>query len=753
MLPALFMAGACTRDLVFDFESDPVLLISPAVVDGQDFTLRTRALGEEDLKDTEFYENVVNRLDVFFFEGTTLKKDYHLDADDLTEVTRGGKTGFLLSSDWIKDGLEKDTEYLVYVIANSTSETIQASPATISAPADLEALTRTEADIYKRQKNDVASDDVTFTPTKSFLMTKVVPSWTISSYATQLVNDSKVYLERAAVKFVIDLSLSDEFQTRLAENNMQYGTPDWKYMHFNVMTYEVPNGQETAVEDLQYYVGTSANKYLGVEAAGEDGHYTIVTYAYPQTWTAETAGDKAPAVLLSFLGGPTTGNEGNEAYHYYYIPLCSSDITATSGNNLYKVHAVISSEGSSEAISSSKVNLTYEVLPWETDTEADINAVPMDYLMVTPTTYSFKGGVVGTPLTTQIKFYASGAVTLSGLTGEYKDKTGTWQTVTLGDNVFTATLNQTSGANEGTVDLNSWVPTNGTSRRVRFTLTCGDKSQDVIIVHYPLDFISSESGAYSTYQYDGWVTPGVSSSYAASNIYDGVFVFSEDDIITGGFLLSPSVNHGVFHSHIFGSDSIVYNLDADGTQGDQVNSTPLTNNQMYVLQLTSSNENYIIGRPTLTSNSESVYRRRNNGNLALLGTVTYYTSEDNVISPAFMLGSQLGVVGVFSSAKFAAMHCALYKENNGGTDYVGWRLPTKQEVQYMIDNQLNYGEAMDEVVGGRYYWTLDGGYAYNSEADGSGDGSSENGSKYVRCVRDVSAEEIETINAKLFEIE
>lgn len=53
---------------------------------------------------------------------------------------------------------------------------------------------------------------------------------------------------------------------------------------------------------------------------------------------------------------------------------------------------------------------------------------------------------------------------------------------------------------------------------------------------------------------------------------------------------------------------------------------------------------------------------------------------------------------------------------------------------------------MAEVVGGRYYWTLDGGYAYNKDADGSGDASSLNGSKYVRCVRDLDADELAEIN-------
>lgn len=730
MLPVLLLAGACGRVLDPGSESDPVLLISPVVQDGQDLVLNTRALGEDDLKDTEYNENVVNRLDVFFFEGNVLKKDYHLAHDDLVEVTRSGKTGYMLSEDWIKDGLQKDVAYKVYVVANSTSSAVTTGTG-VAAPADLDAEVRTETDIFKRQKNNASATDKTFSPTKSFLMSAVIPSWSISSYATQLVNNQRVTLTRAAVKFVIDLSLSDEFRARLAADHLQYGTPDWKYLHFNTKTYEVHDGQtepQVALADSP----NGSGAYLSVEPA-VNGHFTIVTYAYPHSWTAETALDQTPAILLSILGGPLEGYEGKQAFHYYYIPLCETGKTSTERNNLYKVNAVISSFGSSEAISGNELDLTYEVMPWATAKEADINAVPSDYIMAVPANYAFKGGVSGTPQTAQIKFYASGAVTMSNPTGEYKDKNGVWQTVTLGNNVFTATKNQASGATSGTVDLSSWVPTNGTSRRVRFTLTCGTKSQTVTIVHYPLDFISAEDGAYSTYDMAGWVTPGNSSTYSATLSYEGTY-YMLDERYSNSYTLN-------FFAKIYSGRQVRY-LNRDGSTGGQVDD--LTNNQMYVLQLTSSNDKYIISRPTLSPVSANVY----SPNGTVIQSVTYYTSSDDVISPAFMLGSQLGAVTVYSSSEHAAIHCSLYKEVSGGVEYKNWRLPTKQEIQYMIDNQNSYGDVMSEVVGGSYYWTLDKGYAHNPSGSGQ---STQNGSKYVRCVRDVSAAEIETINAKLFE--
>jgi hypothetical protein len=58
----------------------------------------------------------------------------------------------------------------------------------------------------------------------------------------------------------------------------------------------------------------------------------------------------------------------------------------------------------------------------------------------------------------------------------------------------------------------------------------------------------------------------------------------------------------------------------------------------------------------------------------------------------------------------------------------------------MIDNQYSYGEVMAEVLGGRYYWTLDGSKAENTHVSGSDDFA------YTRCVRDLTVEELAEIN-------
>lgn len=709
VLIASALASSCHREFGQELETGEPLLISPALLD-----LSTRADGdaltEDDLKDDKYNENKVNRLDVFFFKSdNSFLRAYHITTDEGT-VTHGGKEGYLLSANWKKDGFLENTPYTVYVVANSTNQTIKEAE-TISIDA-LQALTLSDPAIYKRYHASI--DDDTYTTTKAFLMNAKV-TWSISSSGTQLVNDANVTLNRAAVKFVLDVSLSQEFLGRLTAQGDHYGTPSWKYVNFNSVTAEVPGG--TVPEAALTTGGSGA--YLRVEEGTGDqqGHYTVVTYAYPQEWTTATAPDKAPAVFLSF---PSYHGESNTpAYHYYYIPLCASGVQRTVSNNLYKVNAVISSFGSSEVITSDEIDLKYEVMEWGTSNEADIDAQLVDYLVVTPTNYIFRGGSSNTFLSTTLKYYASSSVSLKdgSIDAYYIDKNGVKQDVS-------SSQYQINVNNDGTIVLQSKIPTNGTYQQVDFIVTCGEGDdaieRTIKFRHYPLDFITAEDGAYATYDETSWVRYNSEGTYYRSTAGNN-----------SGFRYSNNDGTEVFRAKVF-SGGIVHFLNQDGTVGGQVNDTPLTNNRMYVLQLTSSSESYTLGRPSLVSHTVTY----NNDPRS----ITYYTSADDVISPAFMLGSQLGAVNTVSSSEFAAMHCAKYLEHSNGKDYIGWRLPTQQELRYMIEHQN--GAAMIEVLSGEYYWTLDGTYGRYS----SGSGGSANGAKYVRCVRDLSADELAEIN-------
>ena len=185
------------------------------------------------------------------------------------------------------------------------------------------------------------------------------------------------------------------------------------------------------------------------------------------------------------------------------------------------------------------------------------------------------------------------------------------------------------------------------------------------------------------------------------------------------------VSEGIYDAKIYDAGYCKYIVYDRGNYsiGNPVGST-LTNNHMYVIQITSTSNKYSLGKPVLDGN---------------------YQSQDRVASPAFMIASQLGAVTPTDNPVTASTHCGTYMEvGTDGTRYVGWRLPTKQEIEVIIGYQngtYTQDITMVEVLGGRYYWALDGTSAYVSTGS---QGSATNA--YVRCVRDLTVEELNKLN-------
>ena len=739
-LVAATLLASCSREEmpVPANEEGQALMIAPSLLDMHNGNITTRAaadLTDDDVKDDKFNENKIERLDVFFFKKAdgTFVKDFHiagLTPDKI--VTRGNIAGYQLTTDWLRDGLTKDIPYTVYVIANSTNPAITGGTDAAKTIDGLKSLSTTDPDIYRRYKESVSDNPstkeyYTYSSTKTFLMNTTVDSWEIKDFKNQLIgyasdvtDPAPLVMQRAAVKFVVDLSLSENFLKRLEGDKSSYGEPSWKYINFNTATAEIPEGT-TPKAALQT---RGSGEYLEA-LSGTDGHYIVTTYAYPQDFSdAASRADKAPALLVSYTATLRTTNEETgvvtekQNYHYYYIPLCEAAVTATERNKLYKVNAVISSYGSFEEISNNDVELTYEVKNW-TATSADVNAYALDYLLANPTRYAFKGGAEGEYLSKTFKYYASGAVTVKRIKAYYKNASGAETDVT-GDGSYSV-----STPANGEFTVTSKIPTNGTFRTLEIELeTSGGKSQTVIIRHYPEDYVSGITSSWCSYDDDDWAALGVSGrTYrGASDSNDRLrFQTSNDN----------------FSATMY-ENGYPYYLTLNGERGSlKRNST--VNNQMYVLQITSANDTYRIGRPTLTRYTGNVYGP--NGNTPIK-TRQYSLSNDNVLSPAFMLASQLtNLSGEFpDNVRMAALHCALYKEvDSEGNSYTGWRLPTKAEIEYMIENQTANTQVMIRVLTGWYYYSLDGDVAYNP-------GHTGDEGPWVRCVRDLTDTEIARLN-------
>ena len=255
--------------------------------------------------------------------------------------------------------------------------------------------------------------------------------------------------------------------------------------------------------------------------------------------------------------------------------------------------------------------------------------------------------------------------------------------------------------------ITSTLPDNKGIRYIKFTISNAEgKSQQVYVKQYPLEYIQFINGWYSTRTTGKWVdwqsdqTPHSSPKTCNDdNFYAKVY-----NATTG--LVDQIVD--------------VKNSKNKYTAQDGNAFSNLVNRCMYVIQVTSTSNTYTISHPKMDNNG---------------------LSQDNVVSPAFMIASQLGAVTTFgNNGNAAAIHCQTYREvDTSGKKYDGWRLPTLNELNIIKEYQTGTNTVMSIVLGGRNYFAADG-LPYQIYPQG------DNGN-YVRCVRDLTPEEIGALDA------
>lgn len=286
----------------------------------------------------------------------------------------------------------------------------------------------------------------------------------------------------------------------------------------------------------------------------------------------------------------------------------------------------------------------------------------------------------------------------------------------------------------GHISVHSPVPTNNAPRYVKLKVENEDGSQprEIVIVQYPLEYITNIHGWYS-YRDDfnggrtNWeYLDGIPAEEVEGQSYDSQQFSSEKRTTSNSLFKSKAVDNSG------GISRYAWEQNGSGWWG---NNPPYTyrrtfdnvdnndNFRMYHVRITASSGEYTLGRPRL--NDE--------GN-------TDRSSENSVIvSPSFLIASQLGTTSATSARTTAEEHCKQYVEVYKTRDASGkevtrrltdWRLPTHYEVGIILRFQ-NSSAAMDEVMSGDYYWSASGRVA---RADW--ENLPESGSANIRCIHD-----------------
>lgn len=463
----------------------------------------------------------------------------------------------------------------------------------------------------------------------------------------------------------------------------EIGTPTWRIDNFNTETHVfAPVSSETTAD-------VSILRYNGIVTTTGTGQFRINTYSYAQTWSEH---NYAPMILLRL---PLT-KDGTTKIYYYRIALVGKTITEIKRNHLYEANVTIATLGSTtELTHETPVKVTYSVLPWTVE-NTNINADKQHYLMVTEDFLVMHN----VSYDNSIQFFASDYCSYSIDDVYYYDKDGKKVSVRSSETQYPS-IDGISGNKDGNIIINSPVPANLTVKFIKLTIKSGNLSKTLTIKQYPLEFAQNITGWYSSRSTSGWITPN-----------------NRTQTTYRDYRFSSGYQSGYGYYAKYYADGYIRYLSGNSRQhGTEVNG--LTNNHMYVIQVKSTNGKYSIGHPKLASDG---------------------SSQDQVVSPAFMIASQLGAVSSPGfNASTALKHCETYREvGTDGTVYDGWRLPTNKEVNIIIDYQGEQDSPIDVVLAGSHYRTL----SKETQATGV---SGANKGNFVRCVRDLTPAEIEKL--------
>lgn len=716
---------ACTRD--------DGSMSGPA---GGDNSIRLGISGIERMTRAEdnAVESRVDRLDVLIFDAAGAKKHYE-------RVAAGSVSQGVVTLRAERTDFEADAGYWVYLIANTSHGT-----------EDFEALTTRDGLLGMMQRDEnihmTGLSNVSNAP-ETFLMDGIAypkgesepgSPGTVVLYDGDRSNDTElmVTLRRAAAKIVVRIKKGasitfDDYATAAGHGCGYY------LRNMPISTSLVAGVQLTAE------VATPDKNSAGYFQWGVDDDKTsidevrVTAYAYSHDWDNKSALDWEPRLVVN-LPLWYHGEPGDSDYNpnkedanflersYYQIPICRPSVKQLERNHYYEVTVEVNAKGAADA--SEPVDLgpiSYSVREWDEQT-IDIGGETNrpHYLMVNTDSLEMHNMADDT---TTIEFASSSKVTVTVERSWFINKFGEERTLSTGD----ITVGPDAELS-GHIEVHSPVPTNNAPRYIRLKVTNEDGSEAryITVIQYPLVYITNTQGWYS-YRND---FDGTTYEKRGTNGYVSA------SYIRGTWTPSTIVGFGTFTSKVAelktsGSDrgkSSIYYYSWEYAWGDTAENSgnsisTLNNARMYHIRITASSGDYTLGIPRRDADD--------------------YTASDDevsnnskVVSPSFLIASQLGATQTASSTAQAESHCARYVEtyvdDEGNTVHLdNWRLPTQYEIGVILGLQPGVNEntddmAVDRVLTGSRYWSASGAVSISDWHN-----VTNSGSHYIRCIRDV----------------
>ncbi len=627
-------------------------------------------------------------------------------------------------------------EYYIYVVANSTAAQSYFAAASIPTVNDLLAMRQTDERIH------ITGSSVVNAP-QYFLMDGQA-TLSGSNEEKVIVYDGddtqktvlSVLLRRAAAKVVVKLSRSENVEF-VQNEHMGYYLRNLPYD-----TWVIDSHEEVA--ELR-----TPDKIMGDYYKWSQDEVVVTAYVYSHNWESQSFFERGTSLIINI---PMIFN-GNEYENSYYQIALSKD-SKFERNHYYEVKATINAPGAEEeSIPLELSNIKYYVEEW-TQVNIDVNGENgPTFLSVSHDTVKMYN--IDTDNTT-LQFSSSSPVDITVKDIHFIDKFGRKTQVTT-NGIVNNINGTTEGGSAGIITINSPQPANNTIRY--FTLEVTNQTgqtKEVVVEQYPLIYITNQQGWYS-YRSDfgsHFQQRGSGNVRVALNMNEGGSYFNRYEYWSGSYTYGTEAGaYGYFwHSKVAvpnsngDGKSTTYFYTWQGTNSSAI--TPKyettcesnTNARMYHVRITSTSNDYAIGRPRLDAN----------------GYTDSGADNAKLVSPSFMIASRLGAVyatygnlneidetedynnnGIPDRRDIFNEHCQnyveVYRDDNGNAVVLdNWRLPTEAELKIIENLQGSANEdadAIDYLLNGIYYMSASG-PVRNYKANQDGNLSA------IRCVRD-----------------
>lgn len=754
MCLALLVAfAACTRDEFVEngtVNNEKGLCFS-LYADGDMQLAGTRSPGVDALN-----ENLISTVDIFLF-----KNDGSLNADGYAhaDVTASDEVVYLYKgSEWLSNFNELDGPYTVYALANYKGDAVLSNVLSLD---DLKAVVAKDVDVVKwKGMGNPAYDG------KTFLMDG---KQTVAYADLQNAQSSgqpyiaTVPVSRAAVKIELTLNFSEDWAKKFMATDLETQLSNYASITPALADGNPLDGDQRGLSNYPGLSGAAVDNFSSDPVfywpTGTYSGSKIRFYTYVNRWDDFINNETMLLIDLPGRydegGNPGTDNPDAEilTHNFYKVPIISNvEPQVFQRNTFYQITAVVDMKGTETVdVPVELTDVHFETAPW---VEEDINVGEGDtpsYLVLSESHVDIRNA----DGYNELEFYSSSpitSVTIEGFDSQSDATAADVDFIYPGDgttipgaffvnknNVRTrVSLNNptfTQNATKGTISLDSPNPTNVTKRYITLKVTNDDGiSKYVVVEQYPLEYIQPIAGYYSyrddldggTYEEKG-NTYGINSStiYESSSWWGSSYIF---------------VSKVYYNNQIYGWYWANRNSNSPtrASAGSYNYSSFPNNNMMYFVTITQTSDDYKLAHP-LTENVNDF-----GGQLATVST----SENDQLVSPSFMLASQLGTVlaSGFDWDK-AREHCSYYVETyrKDNKTYVldDWRLPTSEEIAIISKYQDETPDVMAEVLSGSYYYVgWSGAQGVNDWGQtvgpkGTAYTGKSDGNAAVRCIRDV----------------